>query len=167
MKTCAAPAAPKVNFNMKIHMTPGKALKAKIAAMTATKAKAAATPKIKFSMKIHLPVAAGKALKTEIAAKMATKAVAKKATKAIVKDIKKAIAKETKKAIVKDPKRGNVDDSKEDRNEAQGVMDLYIENLDLVKREPSNINTGVSSKAVSNIEKTFSNLSMGPSKDQV
>ena len=143
MKTYAAPAAPKVKFNMKIHMTPGKALKAKIAAMTATKAKAAATPKIKFSMKIHLPVAAGKALKTEIAAKMATKAVAKKATKAIVKDIKKAIAKETKKAIVKDPKKDNGDDGKEGRNDAQGVMDLYIENLDLVKREPSNTDKAI------------------------
>ena len=161
MKTCTAPAvAPKVKFGMKIHMTPAKALKAKIAAMTNIKARAkgATTPKVKFSMKIHLPVAAGKALKTEIAAKMATKAVAKKATKAIVKDIKKAIAKETKKAIVKDPKRGNVDDSKEDRNEAQGVMDLYIENLDLVTRDPSN--TDVSSKDVSKIEKKFSNLSM-------
>ena len=155
MKTCAAPAAPKVNFNMKIHMTPGKALKAKIAAMTATKAKAAATPKIKFSMKIHLPAAAGKALKAEIAAKMATKAVAKKATKAIVKDIKKAIAKETKKAIVEDPKKGNVNDSQEGRNEPESVLDLLIENLDLVKRDPSN--TDVSTKA---IEKTFSNISL-------
>ena len=148
MKTCAAPAASKVKFNMKIHMTPAKALKAKIAAMTNIKARAkgATTPKVKFSMKIHLPAADEKALKAKIMAEIS----AMKATK--------AIAKETKKAIVKDPKKGNVNDSKEGRNEAQGVMDLYIENLDLVKREPSN--TDVSSKDVSKIEKKFSNLSV-------
>ena len=145
MKTCAAPAAPKVKFNMRIHMTPGKALKAQIAAMKATKARAAtAIPKTKFNMKIHLPVAAGKALKAEIAAMKATK----------------AIAKDTKKQTAKDPKKDNANDGKEGRNDTEGVLDLYIENLDLVKRDPSNINIGVSSKAVSKIEKTFSNLSM-------
>ena len=116
MKTCAAPAAPKVKFNMKIHLPAGEALKAKIAAM--------------------------------------------KATKAIAKDTKKAVAKDTKKQTAKDPKKDNANDGKEGRNDTEGVLDLYIENLDLVKRDPSNINTGVSSKAVSKIEKTFSNLSM-------
>ena len=153
MKTCAAPAAPKVKFNMKIHLPAGKALKAQIAAMKATKARAAtAIPKSKFNMKIHLPVAAGKALKAEIAAM--------KATKAIAKDTKKAVAKDTKKQTAKDPKKDNANDGKEGRNDTEGVLDLYIENLDLVKRDPSNINIGVSSKAVSKIEKTFSNLSM-------
>ena len=74
MKTCAAPAAPKFSFNMRLHKTEIAAMKA----MKATKARAA-NPKIKFNMKIHLPAAAEKA---EIVAKMATKAVAKKATKA-------------------------------------------------------------------------------------
>ena len=149
MKTCAAPAASKVKFNMKIHLPAGKALKAQIAAMKATKARApTAIPKTKFNMKIHLPVAAGKALKAEIAAM--------KATKAIAKDVKKAVAKDSKKAIDMDTKKDNFNDG----NEGQEVLDLYIENLDLVKRDPSNINTGVSSKAVSKIEKTFSNLSM-------
>ena len=146
MKTCTAPAvAPKVKFGMKIHMTPAKALKAKIAAMTNIKARAkgATTPKVKFSMKIHLPAADEKAFKAKIMAEIS----AMKATK--------AIAKETKKAIVKDPKKGNVNDSQEGRNEPESVLDLLIENLDLVKRDPSN--TDVSTKA---IEKTFSNISL-------
>ena len=151
MKTCAAPAAPKVKFNMRIHMTPGKALKAQIAAMKATKARATtAIPKTKFNMKIHLPVAAGKALKAEIAAM--------KATKAIAKDTKKAVAKDTKKQTAKDPKKDNANDGKEGRNDTEGVLDLYIENLDLVKRDPSN--TSVSTKAMSKIAKKLSNLSM-------
>ena len=148
MKTCAAPAASKVKFNMKIHMTPAKAFKAKIAAMTNIKARAkgATTPKVKFSMKIHLPAADEKALKAKIMAEIS----AMKATK--------AIAKETKKAIVKDPKKDNVKDSTEGRNEPEGVLDLLIENLDLVTRDPSK--TGVSSKAIEHgIEKKFSNLS--------
>ena len=156
MKTCAAPAAPKVKFNMRIHMTPAKALKAKIAAMTATKAiaKAATTPKIKFTMKIHMPATDEKALKAKIKAEIA----AMMATKAIAKDFKKAAAKDVKKAIVKDPKKDNANDSQEGRND-EGVLDLYIENLDLVTRDPSN--AGVSSKAIEDsIEKTLSNLSI-------
>ena len=152
MKTCAAPAAPKVKFNMKIHMPAGKVLKAKIAAMSATKARVAATPKIKFSMKFHLPAANGNALKAEIAAMTATKdtkaIAAKKAAKAIAKNIEKVAAKEAKK--------DNAKDSKEGRNEPETVLDLLIENLDLVKRDPSN--TNVSSKDVSKIEKKLSNL---------
>ena len=155
MKTCAAAAPTKVNFNMKIHMTAGKALKAEIAAKKATKAiakAAATTPKIKFNMKIHMPAAAGKALKDRLAAM--------KATKAIAKDVKKAAAKETKK--------DNANDSKEGHNDAQGVLDLFIEELDLhnrglesVEMDPSNTNTGVSSKAIEDlIEKTLSNLSI-------
>ena len=148
MKTYAASTAPKVKFNMRIHMTPGKALKAQIAAMKATKARApTAIPKTKFNMKIHLPVAAGKALKAEIAAM--------KATKAIAKDTKKAVAKDTKKQTANDPKKDNANDGKEGRNDTEGVLDLYIENLDLVKRDPFN-----TTKAVSKIEKSFSNLSM-------
>ena len=119
---------------------------------------AAAAPSIKFNMRIHMT--AGKALKVRVAAK--------KATKAIAKDIKKAMAKEGKKAISKDAKKDNANDSKEGHNEAQGVLDLYVEELDLynlglekVEMGPSNTNTSVSSsKAMSKIEKTLSNLSM-------
>ena len=118
---------------------------------------AAAAPSIKFNMRIHMT--AGKALKVRVAAK--------KATKAIAKDIKKAIAKDRKKDIAKDAKKDNANDSKEGHNEAQGVLDLYVEELDLynlglekVEMGPSNTNTSVSSKAMSKIEKTLSNLSM-------
>ena len=163
MKTCAAAAPTKVNFNMKIHMTAGKALKAEIAAKKATKAiakAAATTPKIKFNMKIHMPAAAGKALKDRLAAM--------KATKAIAKDVKKAAAKDIKKAFAKETKKDNANDSKEGHNDAQGVLDLFIEELDLhnrglesVEMDPSNTNTGVSSKAIEDlIEKTLSNLSI-------
>ena len=155
MKTCAAPAPAKVKFNMKIHMTPGKALKAKIAAMTATKARVAATPKIKFSMKIHLPAADGNALKAKIAAMTATKdtktIAAKKAIKA-----NKAVAKDTKKQTAMDPKKDSANGGKGGCNDEEGVLDMMIENLDLVKRDPSN--TNVSSKDVSKIEKKLSNL---------
>ena len=118
---------------------------------------AAAAPSIKFNMRIHMT--AGKALKVRVAAK--------KATKAFAKDIKKAMAKASKKDIAKDAKKDNANDSKEGHNEAQGVLDLYVEELDLynlglekVEMGPSNTNTSVSSKAMSKIEKTLSNLSM-------
>jgi hypothetical protein len=121
---------------------------------------AAAAPSIKFNMRIHMT--AGKALKVRVAAKKATKA-----TKAFAKDIKKAMAKDGKKAMAKNTKKGNANDSKEGHNEAQGVLDLYVEELDLynlglekVEMGPSNTNTSVSSKAMSKIEKTLSNLSM-------
>ena len=122
------------------------------------KAPAAATG-MKFKFKMRLEKTVGKALKAEAAkAAKATKA------EAIAKNIKKATAKETKKASAKDPKKDNANDGKEDRNEGQEVLDLLIENLDLVKRDPSN--TGVSSKAIEHgIEKTFSNLSID--QDQV
>ena len=106
----------------------------------------AATPaktKIKFSMKIHLPAAAGKALKAKLKADIASM----KATKAIAKDIK------------------------EGRYEGQGVLDLYIEELDLhnqgvesVKMSPSitKVDDWIE-KIMSKIEKTFSN----PLMDQV
>ena len=109
----------------------------------------AATPantKIKFSMKIHLPAAAGKALKAKLKAEIAT-IKANKATKAIAKDIK------------------------EGRYEGQGVLDLYIEELDLhnqgvesVKMSPSitKVDDWIE-KIMSKIEKTFSN----PLMDQV
>jgi hypothetical protein len=152
MKTCAAPAASKVKFNMKIHMPAGKVLKAKIAAMTATKARVAATPKIKFSMKIHLPAADGKALKAKIAAMTATKD-----TKTIAaKKANKAVAKDTKKQTAMDPKKDSANGGKGGCNDEEGVLDMMIENLDLVKRDPSN--TNVSSKDVSKIEKKLSNL---------
>ena len=149
MKTYAVPtASTKFNFNMKIHMSEGMALKAKLAAMKATKARAAATPKVKFSMKIHLPAAAEKALKAEIFAKLTTKAIAK--------DIEKAVTKDTKKQTAMDPKKETSQDGNEGRNEGQEVLDMLIENLDLVKRDPSN--TGVSTKAMSKIEKKLSDL---------
>ena len=117
-------------------------------------AAAPANSKIKFSMKIRLPAAAGKALKAKLKAEIATMK-ATKATKAIVKDIK------------------------EGRYEGQGVLDLYIEELDLhnqgeesVEMGPSITNTGVIfkvddwiEKIMSKIEKTFSNLSID--QDQV
>ena len=128
-------------------------------------AAAPANTKIKFSMKIH--GSAGKALKAQIAAMKATKATAKDRKKALAKDIAYYLYKDTKKAIAKDIKKGITNDSKEDRNEAQGVLDIYIEELDLytrglekVETGPSNTNTGVSSKVEDWIEKTLSNLSI-------
>ena len=134
-------------------------------------AAAPANTEIKFNMKIHFMarhMPAGKALKAVIAAK--------KATKAIAKDIKKAIAKDSKKETAKDIKKDNAKDSKEGRNEGQGVLGSltpwvsYIEKLDLhnqglekLEMDPSNTNTGVSSKVDDWIEKTLSNLS----RDQV
>ena len=113
----------------------------------------AAAPGMKFKFKMRLHKTVGKALKAEAA----------KAAKA-AKNMKKAAAKDVKKAVSKDPKKDNANDSQEDRNDAQGVMDLLIENLDLVTRDPSN--NGVSSKAIEHgIEKTFSNLSID--QDQV
>ena len=109
-------------------------------------AAAPANTKIKFSMKIHLPAAAGKALKAKLKAEIATMK-ANKATKAIAKDIK------------------------EGRYEGQGVLDLYIEELDLhnqgvasVKMSPSitKVDDWIE-KIMSKIEKTFSN----PLMDQV
>ena len=109
----------------------------------------AATPaktKIKFSMKIHLPAAAGKGLKAKLKAEIATMK-ANKATKAIVKDIK------------------------EGRYEGKGVIDLYIEELDLHNQGVASVEMGPSitkvddwiEKIMSKIEKTFSN----PLMDQV
>ena len=150
MKTCAAPVASKVKFNMKIHMPAGKVLKAKLAAMKATKAvaKAAAAPttKFRFNMKIH--ETAGNDLVARLAAK--------KAAKATGKDIKKAVAKDTKKQTAMDPKKDSANGGKGGCNDEEGVLDMMIENLDLVKRDPSN--TDVSSKDLSKIENKLSNL---------
>ena len=115
MKVPAAAPGIKFKFNMRLHKTVGKALKAELAAAKkakkATKA-VAATPKIKFNMKIHMSPG-------EIAAM--------KATKAVAKDGKKA----------KDPKKDDANNSKKDRNDAQGVLDSKVE--DCIEKTLSNL----------------------------
>ena len=112
MKVPAAAPGIKFKFNMRLHKTVGKALKAELAAAKKANKAVAATPKIKFNMKIHMSPG-------EIAAM--------KATKAVAKDGKKA----------KDPKKDDANNSKKDRNDAQGVLDSKVE--DCIEKTLSNL----------------------------